>query len=84
VADIGRETGGMVERVLVPGEARAEAAATLLRRLEDLVVSYAAVPADDRRDRLEADADRITGEVARYLQAARAQITPVRGVPTRG
>jgi hypothetical protein len=79
-----RDTGDMVDRVLVPGEARAEAAATLLRRLEDLVVAYAAVPADVRRERLEADADRITGEVARYLQSARAQITPARGVPARG
>jgi hypothetical protein len=43
-----------------------------------LVGEYAAVPEEQRRDRLDADADRITGEVARYLQAARGRITPSR------
>ncbi|MFR9805507.1 hypothetical protein ACL02T_24950 [Pseudonocardia sp. RS010] len=64
-----------MERVLTPGETRAEAAAMLLGRLEDLVVAYASVSADERQDVLSRDADRITGEVARYLQAARHQIT---------
>ncbi|MFE7203331.1 hypothetical protein ACFU8R_23985, partial [Pseudonocardia alni] len=76
--------GVMVERVLLPGEARAEAAAVLLQRLEDLVVAYAGVPEADRRERLEADADRITGEVARHLQAARSQVTPPRPRPRSG
>ncbi len=47
----------------------------LLGRLEDLVVAYASLPADERLEVLSRDADRITGEVARYLQAARHQIT---------
>jgi hypothetical protein len=64
----------MVDRVLTPTEARAEAAAVLLRRLEDLVVTYAALPSPERGERLGEDADKITGEVGRYLQAARAQI----------
>jgi hypothetical protein len=64
----------MVDRALTPDDARAEAAAVLLRRLEDLVVAYAALPAEERDERLGEDADKITGEVGRYLQAARAQI----------
>ncbi|MCE0764886.1 hypothetical protein LWC35_18520 [Pseudonocardia kujensis] len=61
--------------MLTPGETRAEAAAMLLARLEDLVVAYASLPADERVEVFSRDADRITGEVARYLQAARHQIT---------
>ena len=64
-----------MNRVLTPSGTRAEAAATLLARLEELVVTYAAVPRDERAERLSADADRITGEVGRYLQAARHRIT---------
>ncbi|WP_269803870.1 hypothetical protein [Pseudonocardia kujensis] len=39
------------------------------------MVAYASVPVDERMDVLSREADRITGEVARYLQAARHQIT---------
>lgn len=58
------------------GGTRADAAAALLSELEDLVVTYAGIPEVERRERLAQDADRITGEVARVLQAARRKITP--------
>ncbi len=58
------------------GGIRADAAATLLRQLEDLVVTYAGIAEGERRQRLGEEADRITGEVARILQAARRKITP--------
>lgn len=67
----------MVDRVLMPGGTRADAVATLLSQLEDLVVTYAGIGENERGQRLAEDADRITGEVAQALQAARRKITPV-------
>lgn len=46
-----------------------------LVKLEDLVVAYATLSEPERTARLNQDADRITGEVARYLHVARAGIT---------
>jgi hypothetical protein len=60
----------------MPGGTRTDAAATLLSQLEDLVVTYAGIPEAERPAKLAEDADRITGEVARILQAARRKITP--------
>jgi hypothetical protein len=54
---------------------RATVIIELLTRLEDLVVVYAALSEPERTARLNRDADRITGEVARYLHIARAGIT---------
>ena len=66
----------VADHVLTSGDPRAEAAAALLHQLEDLVVTYAAIPEHKRQAQLAKDADRITGEVAQLLHAARRKITP--------
>jgi hypothetical protein len=46
------------------------------------LASYESVPDDEREDRLAADADLITGEIARRLAVARARmphLSPGRG-----
>ncbi len=55
-------------------DARSTAIADLFGALEGLLINYQAVPEAERNRRWSADADRITGEVARYLNAARVRI----------
>ncbi|HEY0813691.1 MAG TPA: hypothetical protein VGE11_10465 [Pseudonocardia sp.] len=65
----------MADRVRTSVESRAEAAAALLSGLEDLVVTYAGVPQDERQEVLAQEAERVTAAVAQLLQAARRKIT---------
>jgi hypothetical protein len=54
--------------------ARSAAVADLFDALEGLLITYQALPSDERARRWSGDADRITGEVARQLGAARARL----------
>ena len=56
----------------IPSAARAVAIAELFAALDDLLRSCRAVPEDEREERWVADADLITGEIARRLAVARA------------
>jgi hypothetical protein len=58
---------------LTPSLAKAAAITELFAALETLLASYKSVPDDEREDRLAADADLITGELARRLAVARAR-----------
>ena len=55
-----------------PSQARAAAITELFDALETLLGSYRSVCDDEREERLAADADLITGEIARRLAVARA------------
>jgi hypothetical protein len=55
---------------------RAAAIADLLSSLEVVLISCQVVPDADRGSAWDADADRITGEVARHLATARARLSP--------
>jgi hypothetical protein len=55
-----------------PTQTRAAAINDLFTALDKLMRSYRSVPDDEREDRLAADADLITGEIARRLAIARA------------
>jgi hypothetical protein len=66
-------------------QARAAAIAELFAALDDVLRFYRAVPEDEREERWAADADLITGEIARRLAVARACISrssPAVGGPT--
>ena len=58
-----------------PPQTRAAAINELFATLDDLLRSYRSVPDDEREDRLAADADLITGEIARRLAIARATMS---------
>jgi hypothetical protein len=53
---------------------RSAAIADLFDALEGLMIHYGALPDAERAARRAADADRITGEVARHLEVARRRI----------
>jgi hypothetical protein len=55
-----------------PSQARAVAIAELFAALDNVLRTYRAVPEDEREERWAADADLITGEIARRLAIARA------------
>ena len=55
-----------------PTRTRAGAITELFAAIDILVRSYQSVPDEEREDRLAADADLITGEIARRLAIARA------------
>ena len=55
--------------------ARAAAIAELFAALDDVLRHYRAVSEDEREERWAADADLITGEIARRLAVARACIS---------
>ena len=55
--------------------ARHDAVAALFETLDALVTVYRSTPDADRVARWSADAERITGEVARTLGAARARLS---------
>jgi hypothetical protein len=55
-----------------PSPARAVAIAELFAALDNVLRSYRAIPEDEREARWAADADLITGEIARRLAVARA------------
>ncbi|GAA1289573.1 hypothetical protein GCM10009609_66130 [Pseudonocardia aurantiaca] len=55
--------------------ARSAAIADLLDALEGLTIHYGALPAAECAARRSADADRITGEIARHLHTARRRIS---------
>jgi hypothetical protein len=55
-----------------PTRTRAKAINELFATLDDLMRTYRSVPDDELEDRLAADADLITGEIARRLAIARA------------
>ena len=61
------------------------AVAELFAALDNVLRSYRAVPEDEREERWAADADLITGEIARRLAVARACLShssPPVGGPT--
>jgi hypothetical protein len=58
-----------------PSQVRAAAITELFAALKTLLASYESVPDDEREDRLAADADLITGEIARRLAVARARMS---------
>jgi len=58
-----------------PTQARAAAINELFTALDNLLHSYRSVPDDEREDRLDAEADLITGEIARRLAIARAAMS---------
>lgn len=55
---------------------RAAAIADLLSSLEVVLISCQIVPEPNRESSWDADAERITGEVARHLATARARLSP--------
>ena len=55
-----------------PTRTRAAAITELFAAIDTLVRSYQSMPDEEREDRLAADADLITGEIARRLAIARA------------
>jgi hypothetical protein len=55
-------------------DARAAAIGDLFAALEDLMIRYGTLPEDERPARWSADAERITGEIARHLHGARHRI----------
>jgi len=57
---------------MTPSQARAAAVAELFAALDNVLRSYRAVPEGEREQRWAADADLITGEIARRLAVARA------------
>ena len=65
-----------------PTQTRAAAINELFATLDDLLRSYRSVPDDEREDRLAADADLITGEIARRLAIARAAMSHTFPHPT--
>jgi hypothetical protein len=73
---------------LTPSQARAAAITELSAALETLLGSYRSMPDDEREDRLAADADLITGEIARRLAVARAGMShtfrPAGGLSAQG
>jgi hypothetical protein len=58
-----------------PTQIRAAAINALFAALDNLLHSYRSMPDDEREDRLAADADLITGEIARRLAIARAAMS---------
>lgn len=58
-----------------PTRTRAAAVTELFAAIDALVRSYQSVPDEEREDRLAADADLITGEIARRLAVARAAMS---------
>jgi hypothetical protein len=73
---------------LTPSQARAAAITELFVALETLLRSYRSMPDDEREARLAADADLITGEIARRLAIARAGMShifpPAGGLTAQG
>ena len=66
----------MCHGVTTLSSVRAAAIADLLSSLEAVLVSCQIVPDVDREAAWDAEADRITGEVARHLATARARLSP--------
>lgn len=58
-----------------PSEPRAAAIADLFAALDTLLRTYRSVPDDERDERLAADANLITGEIARRLAVTRAAMS---------
>jgi hypothetical protein len=48
----------------------------LLAAVEDLLITYQALPDANREQRWAADAHRITGELSRHLAIARTRLSP--------
>ena len=65
-----------------PTQLRAAAINKLFTAVENLLRSYRSVPEEEREDRLAADADLITGEIARRLAIARAEMSHTFPHPT--
>jgi hypothetical protein len=53
---------------------RSRAIGDLFTALEDLMISYNALPATERAERWTTDADKITGEIARQLASTRRRL----------
>lgn len=64
---------------LSPAQVRSAAVGDLLAHLGVLVAAYSDLPPEHRVTQLDRDAERITGELARRLGAARQKIA---GVPS--
>jgi hypothetical protein len=81
VAALPQRTGSvyhwvMAERAMPPqSPSRYAAVAALFAAIEELMDDYRSLPDADHVRRWSEDADRITGEVARHLAAARARIS---------
>jgi hypothetical protein len=54
----------------------AAAISDLLAAVEDLLITYQALPDVEREQRWAADAHRITGELSRHLAIARTRLSP--------
>ena len=54
----------------------AAAIADLLAAIEDLLITYQAMPDRDREQRWATEAHRITGELSRQLAIARTRLSP--------
>lgn len=63
-----------------PTQARAAAIRDLFAALENLLRLYRSLPDDECEDRWAADADLITGEIARRLAIARAAMSRTGGL----
>lgn len=64
----------VTQDAISPAQVRAAAVSELLSQLEDIIVTVAALPADQRADLLARDADRITARIGCGLTAARARL----------
>lgn len=63
--------------------ARSAAIEDLFQALDRLMTTYQALPQIERTERWSADADRITGEIARHLHGARRRVS-ANAAPPRG
>jgi hypothetical protein len=75
--------GDMTDPPASGPSSRSAAVGDLFAALEGLLISYQALPDDERETRWDAEAERITGAVALHLSTARGRIA-VRSVPSPG
>ena len=74
-SDHGRKQENVEITDPTPTRTRAAAITELFAAIDDLLRSYQSMPDEEREDRLAADADLITGEIARRLAIARAAMS---------
>jgi hypothetical protein len=74
-SDRGRTQDNVNSTHPTPTQLRAAAMNELFAALDNLLHSYRSMPDEEREDRLAADADLITGEIARRLAIARAAMS---------
>ena len=74
-SDRGRKQDNVDTAHPTPTQTRAAAITELFAALDNLLRSYRSMPDDERDNRLAANADLITGEIARRLAVARAAMS---------